>query len=593
MPPGASKRVSRLALAWVVAGALFAVTGLIIGAVSQHEEFLETVGSGISVGQQAAAGNWVLVTGAIVALGSAVALVSLSRQPALRRVVPGLGVVLSVYALAALVQSAFVNVDALIDYRVARMSISPIVHDDSASPSVALGVMALFAAALLLLAACLDRLLLASPMASGRDWRGWWRNRPRGLGRLPGLLNWRSWPRPRARPLPGPPIGLSPEEALRRQAGATAIAMPFLVVAGLGSIRVLQHTGEEDPGAGLALILMPLAVLACMALLFLALAKAWHLASFVRNGRLADVAEEAWTGLGRAEVAAVGLLGAVALASTLLPTTFIDDLALGRTLVISVRAHGQGLVFVIVALIPGLLVHPHAVRCFNEYRGHSQTMELSGRHAVMIGLIATTSAGLLLGALTTFLTDGALWPWLATLFPATILAYVLGGKRHSVLLLLLLAWLLWAAGNSVSALFDGQGPVAGLDFATEPSILSLWRLMGAVALALAVARTAGAINRNRHPRTTIPITAGAALGAAAVCLLELPLSAWVVKAENVEYLGIGSVVASQAGVIATVMHAMALGFGALVAYCLARLHRPEWFVRLPPDPVGAPGPQPA
>ncbi len=388
--------------------------------------------------------------------------------------------------------------------------------------------------------------------------------------------------------LPGPPRGLTPEAALRRHAGATAIALPFLVIAGLGSIRVLLRTPASDPGAGLALVLMPLAVLACMALLFLALAKAWHLASFIRNGRLADVAEEAWTGLGRAEMAAVGLLAAVAVASTLLPITFIDDLALGRTLVISIRAHGQGLAFVLVALIPGLAAHPHVVRCFNEYRGHSRTMELSGRHAVMIGLFAATGVALLLGALTTFLLEGALWPWLATLIPAAVLAYAVAGRRQTVVLLLLLAWPLWAAGNSVKAVFDGQGLVAGLDFATEPSILSLWRLMGAIVVAAAVARTVSAFNRMEHPRTAIPMTAGAALAAAAIGLLELPLSAWVVTSPSVEYLGIGSVVASQTTGIRWAMHMAALGFGFLLAYCLARLHRPEWFRKPPVAPVGAP-----
>ncbi|MGB0653317.1 MAG: hypothetical protein ACPGQL_08975 [Thermoplasmatota archaeon] len=528
------------ALIWTFLGAALAVLGLALGAGSQDESFLhpDTRFEDIE-----AASNLVPLTAFLVGLGFAVAATSLSRRPVRERLLPFVGLLASVHLLAALVQTAFVNVDAVVERGFARLSVNPLVHNAEATPSVLLPLMVVFAGALLVAASSLRRLF--------------------------------------AGPTDAAP---TPADGLRQQVATTALAAPFLLVATLGTIRLLTGPAGSDPDAALLLALGPLAVLACLGLLVVAVLKTWHLAQAVRNGRLIPVTREAWTGLGRVEGAAAGLLGVVAAASTLLPIALPNDLLLGRTFLISIRGHGQLLLLALVPLVPVWRLHARVLAGL-EQQDAPATLAIGGLPPQVAGLIAALSVALVTAALSTFLVGSALLPWILVLAPCTLLALLQRQTAPAAILALLLALTLWGLGNSVVATFDADEGSLAHD--TPPGLLALARLAALVPAAWAVALFLRAVAAHPPQRRAIPLTVLGSLCAAAIALVELPLSAWVITNEVREFVGAGSLIASQDRAVAVTLHAASHVAALVVALCTAALHRPEWFKR-PPTPEVAP-----
>jgi hypothetical protein len=139
-----------------------------------------------------------------------------------------------------------------------------------------------------------------------------------------------------------------------------------------------------------------------------------------------------------------------------------------------------------------------------------------------------------------------------------------------------LAW--WALGNTLAASFDAaQGSTLARSVSAE--LLTLARLAALVLVAWAALLVGRALAPRERPSLTIPLAAALALGAAGIALLELPLEIWVVNRFAGVSVAQGSLLAAQDGSVQMVMHLLTflVACGALLA--VARLVRPEWFLR--------------
>ena len=535
----------RVRLAVVALCGGFAVLGLALGAESQEEVFLEPDPEE----QQAAladgtSGNLVILTAALAALGGAAAVVVLSRPGVRRRLGYGLAFFASLYLAVVLAQSAWPNYDANLDMRYADLSTGLATPNIAGVPSVLLPAMALTLAAVAGSVALLRRLLGS---LAGED-------SPRGL--------------------------------LQAQVAAVLLATPFLAIAAWGNLRLLLVLPADQPGLGPYLVVLPLLALACLAVIVIGLAKAWRLGSYVKNGRLAGAVQESWQALGRAELVAAGAIGLLAALCSALAAADLPELSLGRTFGVSLRAHGQFLLLLAIPLAPALLLQRRVQRALEAAPLHQANLE-SGTEPLAQLAVAAAAASALLAAVATWFVDAAMWAWLLAFLPVAVVAAARLGGASSAPHLFLTGFILWAIGNTVVASYNGN--TAGvLQFRDPPGLLALWRTIGAAVAGLAAARLALRLARREPGSVGLPHAIGAGACLAAVALMEMPLTAWLITRGDGEAIAVGSVVAAQEPVVRILLHSLAGLLGVAAALLVARLHRPDWFRAPPPPPLPAP-----
>lgn len=533
----------RLAIVALCGG--LAVLGLALGAESQEEVFLEPD----QAAQEAAladgtSGNLVVLTATLAAIGGSAAAFLLSRERLGRRLRLGAALFGTLYLAIFLAQSAWPNYDANLDERYANLATGLAAPNIAGAPSVLVPIMALALAAIAGSIALLRRLL-----GSVADM-----DTPRGL--------------------------------LVAQVAAVLLATPFLAVAAWGNLRLLLALPADEPGLGPYLVVLPLLAVACFALIALGLAKAWRLGSYVQNGRLAGAVQESWQALGRAELAAAGAIGLLAVLASALSAADLPELALGRTFSVTLRAHSQFLLLLAIPVAPTYLLHGRVQRALEAAPLHLANLESATEPLARAAVVAVVASTLLAAAATWFL-DGALWAWLVALLPVAALATLRLGSAASAPHAFLLGFVLWAIGNTVVAFYNGN--TAGvLQFRDAPGTLALWRTLGAAVAGVAASRLALRLARREPGSRGVPLAIGAGACLAAVALMEMPLTAWLITRGDGEAVAVGSVLASQEPAVRIILHSLAGLLGVGAALLVARLHRPDWFRAPPPPPLPAP-----
>jgi hypothetical protein len=525
-------------------GALLAL-GLGLGSESQEEVFLEPdLEARDAANASGASGNLIVLTAFLTALAVAIAGATLSRRPPLRRLALALLLFGGAYLAVVVAQSAWPNYDAQLEARYARLANSLLASNADAVPSLVVPVLALALGAVLAVGAAARRLAGESAALA------------------------------------------SPERALQRQVAASLLAAPFLAVAALGSLRLLLGLPDDQPGLGPYLVVLPLAAIACLGLLVLALVKAWRLGSLVRNGRLAGAVQESWQALGRAEAAVAGVLAALALLAGLFEAAEVPGLDLGRVFAVTLRGHMQLLLLLAVPLAPLVWAHRSIAGFLATAPAHRATLETATDPLAAIA-VAAAGASLGLAAITTWLADQALWTWLVALLPVAAVAVARCGPVRSAPHLLLLAYVLWAIGNTVVATYDGRQDGAVLVFRDAPGLLALWRTLGAAVAAVALARLALAAAPGEARSIEVPLAIGVGACLAAVALIEMPLSAWLLNRGEGEAIAVGSVMASLDLPVRVLLHSLSGLLAVGAALMAARLRRPDWFRPPPPPPLKA------
>lgn len=586
-------------VAFLLAAALV-VAGVALGAATQKEEFLEPVKTGDPSGQAGnAAGNLVLLTAVVVAVGATAGALLLARRAApdgglrlartrrswrervrpVRSVAdpeswrragrrlagPGawrrhglpvacvLGLLLGMYVLVVLMQTQFILNHALVGSRQAVLSVNPILHNAEANGLVLLPAFALVAAALSAVGAAAPRVLGAR----------------RRLGSAAALH--------------------------RRQVAAAALAAPMLAVACAGSVRMLVDLPPDAELAGY-LVVLPLAAVASLGLLAVAGVKAWYSGAAAGNSHMAPVAAEAWRGANRAELALLGAFGVLAIFGSFLPERQLPSLILSLGTGATSRAMVQMLPLLALPLLPSLALHRCGQRLLDQAEPAHRLHEGGTPPSGVLALVALGAA--LAGALVTVWSlpglGGALWVWLLAGLPMLLLLPY-ADRFHGAGPLLLLAATLWGIGNTVTAVYDGRA-TEELIHGTSPGILALWRLAAAVLLGLAGVRMAQVAAGPVRASVLWPLSVAVGFAFATILLLELPVTVWVQGSAEVDAVGVGSLVASQTGVVRFIMHSVSFAAAVLGALALARLRRPDWFRRRrgpSQEPAGEPAPSPA
>lgn len=540
--------VVRLVALGALAG--LALLGLALGAESQKEFVLESdLAAQGKLASSGAAGNLILLTGLLVAIGATGCLLLLSRLRVRDRLRPAVAFAVATYGGVLLGQTMWPYYVALAEDRYANLATSLIAANLPAVPSLLVAPMALMLAAILVAGAAAARLLSKV----------------------------------------GAPDAVSPERLLRAQGSAALLAVPFLALTAWGNVRLLLALPDDAPGLGPYFVVLPVVALGCLALIGIALAKTWHLGSYVRNARLAGAVQDTWHTLGRVETAVLAVLGALAFAGTFLQAADLPQLHSGLVLGVTLRGHTQMLVFLAAPMAPLLALHRVVGRVLEGPPRHPATLD-DGTHPVARAVVAggLASAGLA-GVATLAALAGpgpdppALWAWLLALLPAAAVAAVMAGPRLSAPLVLLGAFTLWAIGNTVQATYDAREGSNVLAFVTPPGLLALWRTLGALAAATALTRLARGLGDGRFAR--LPLAAGAGLATSAVALLEMPLTAWLINRPGVDAIAVGSVVASLDPPVRAILHTVAAVLAVAAATLVALLHRPDWFTRPPRRPV--------
>ncbi len=523
--------------AWLVAAfAVVALAGLAIAAEAQLETFLKpkdvTAGFGESSAVQ---GNLVALTGLMVAGAITMIGAIMARVPGRQRVLPLVTMFLSTYLLVLLIQTAMFNYQANDVARDALFAVSPFLFNGDAAPSVYIGPIAIILGAAMGIAASASRLL----------------GRSRRLE--------------------------TPRDALRAAMGAYIIAVPFLAILIWGNLQVLFALPETDPGTLAYSFALPLLGLAGLALLVIGPIKIWQVALTVRNGRNGLAAHDAWIALRRAEWAALAVLAAVPLAATALEPLPLDILEAGTVFGLTARSHAQACMLVIIAALPMLPLQTPVLRILRA------DATLQGRHEAPSLVLAWTftsavAAGVALAGLGTWLVEGVLWAWVYASLPIAIFALVALRPGDGLMPAMMAAVVLWAIGNTVTGFFQLASNSA-IQYHTSPGLLALWRAASVLLIAWAVARAAREHIDGLGRAFAWPLTAGLGAAVALIVFLELPFSAWVIFDSGAEYVGIGTVVASQDPPVRGVIHFLTGLSAFLAGLAVARLHRPEWFAR--------------
>lgn len=535
----------------VAAGAAVALAGLALGAQLQEEGFLAPdTQSQTEINQSLATGAPVLLTGALVGAGVALAASGLAVPLAARRMPRsqaglergGLLAVLflGTYVLVNLAQTAFPTVVLLAaaGTRGGSFANNLIASNSPALPSALLPVFGLLAATLLVLLWALRRLIAPSDPAP-----------------------WDDAPQP------------DPEALLHRQTGMLLLVTPFLGLATWGAFRLVAGT-PAGPSGDPYRIAFPLVALVLMGFLATGTLKAWQLVRFLRDPRTAPLCEEAWAAAGRVEAWLVGGLAALALVASFFRPLEQPLLQTGQTFGSDLRRHLQFLGLALVPLAPAWSLHREGVRLFTgpPVRGAAPTSLWLATQATALGL------SLLLAGIATLLLEGPVWGWMLATAPAAIAAQRLRAPRANAALLLLAAWATWCLGNSLSAHYDPTD-AALIQFNGSPGVLALWRLLGAALAGLAVARLARSAAHRQGAKVAWPLAACTGLCVIAIALLELPLSVWTESSSHGQLVAVGTALASQDAAVQGVMHAIALAAALAAAIMVSRLLRPEWFGR--------------
>lgn len=540
--------VVRLVALGLLAG--LALLGLALGAESQKEFVLESdLEAQGELASSGAAGNLILLTGLLVAIGASGCLLLLSRLPMRQRLLPAGAFALATYGGVLLGQTMWPFYVAVAEDRFAQLATSLLAANLPAVPSLLVAPMALLLAALLAAGAAASRLLAKGHLAATA----------------------------------------TPERLLRAQGSAALLAIPFLALTAWGNVRLLLALPDDAPGLGPYFVVLPVVALACLALIGLALAKTWQFGSYVRNARLAVAVQDSWQTLGRVEGALLAVLGALAFAGTFLQAADLEQLHSGLVLGVTLRGHTQMLVFLAAPMAPLVALHRVVGRMLEQTPVHPATLDDGTHPAARLTLLAGLASTGLAGFVTLLALAGsppdppALWAWLFALLPAASVAAFMAGPRLSAPVVLLGAFTLWAIGNTVQATYDAREGSTVLAFVTPPGLLALWRTLGALVAATALARLARGLGDGRL--ASLPLAAGAGFATAAVALLEMPLTAWLINRPGVDAIAVGSIVASLDPPVRAIVHTVATALAIAAATLVALLHRPEWFARPPRGPV--------
>lgn len=514
----------RVGIPLVLVAAALVVWGLGAGAESQHETFL-----GQNEGEQLeAAGSLVVVTTFLCGAGIGLAAFALGRAPLRQRIPGALQAGVAAWLLTAWLQNDFPNWDAIEALEIATLSQTTLLREGGGSPSVLLAVLAFGYAGCMTV---LDGLRRCIAPAQRPD--------------LPALA--------------------------REHRAAVAAAIPFLAIAAFGSIRVVLSLPDTEPRIALAFVLLPVAAMAAASAAVLLILRVMHVSALAQDPRLVPFTREAWRNLRTGDAVVLGALGLCAVLSTALTTTDTDATAVGRTLVLTLRSHGQGLVFVMVPLVHVLLLHRRIAHRLDALEPDADPWVLPNAWGFTGAAIASTllaGVGTLLGA--------SLLPWILAFLPLAVYAGVRLPAMASVPVMFLAAWTLWARGNTVIADYNAANfPV--LDFATHPGVLALWRIAG-VSVAVWMIHRLAQGGASRSPRVqALALVAG--VGIALVALLEVPLSAWHESRLGVSKLAVGSLLSSQSDTVIFGMHALSVLAAVAAALAWSRLLRPDWFAK--------------
>ncbi len=506
------------------------VAGIALGAITQHEQIqrsdIEGQGASASAG-----GSLIVVTGILVGLGVFAGSAALSRQEAPGSLLSALGLGVAAWLLIVLFQTDFPNYSSVSNLKEAQLAQNHITLEGFASPSALTPVLTL--------------------VAGGLAAAGW------GAYRLVSS---------------GPGRRDAFTLAARHQA-AVAFAVPFLVITGIGHIRVLLDVPSSSSSAGLAVVLLPLAALASVGLIIVLLLRQHALRYWAEDPRMRAVAaDNTWT-LDRIQWALLGTLAVAAVASTVLEKRDMDVLAVGRTFILTLRSHGQATAFLVLPLLPALLVQRRIRTQLAIDDDH-----VPGRLRGTTSLMVTTVFSAILATVALAATDMALLPWIAASVPMALWAVRGSGPLTGAAIMAFTGWLLWARGDSVEAVYDGQ-EFPPLSYVTPPGLLALWRIAAVLLWGWAIVRMSNHAGRDEPSAIRVPLAIVVAVGTGLTLLLEVPLAVWVEAGGAQDTVAVGSVIASQTAAVAATMHVLAtlslLGAGA----ALARLMRPEWFRR--------------
>ncbi len=516
--------------------AVVALTGIALAAEAQLETFLKPEEVTLGFDERAAVqGNLVALTGLLVAAALTAAAGIMARAPVRQRILPLATIFVSAYLLVLLLQTAMFNYQAIDVARQAVFGVSPVLFNGDAVPSVYIGPLAL------ILAASMGILVSA------------------------------------ARLLGAPSAPMLPAQALRGHMAALALSVPFLAVLVWGSLQVMLALPEDDPQALPYMLALPLSALAGLALLVMGGIKVWQLGHVVRDGPRGLAAHDAWIAIRRAEWAAMGVLAAVALGAGALAPLPNEALEAGRVFGLTARSHSQASLLILITLLPAFAMQTPVLRLLRA------DDVLEGRHqerslGLVITYLAMVALGLAGAGLASWFVAGVLWAWVFALLPVTIFGLVALRPADGLMPAMLAACLLWAIGNTVTGSFQLVSD-SGVDYDTAPGLLALWRASAVLLVAWAVARAARDRIGSMGRALAWPVTAGIGAAVALIVFLELPFSAWIVYEHGAEYVGIGTVVASQDAPVRAVIHGLTGLAAFLAGLGVARLHRPEWFVR--------------
>lgn len=516
----------RAGIPLLLAAAALMVLGIAWGAATQHETFLGQQESE----QLEAAGSLVILSSFLCGIAVLVAFMALGDASPWRRMGGSLQAGLAAWILVALVQSDFPNYNVLEATQTATIGQNTLLVDAGGSPSVFIPVLAL---GLVCLWAIMDGFRRAHA------------------------------------PVPNP---RSLAQTVRAHAAAVALAVPFLVIVVVGAVQVMLSIPGTTPRVGLAFALLPLASAAALGLAIVLVVRVWHGAGVLQDPRIAPFTREVWRALSRVEIALASVLAATAVLSTALPVLETDATAAGRTLVLTLRSHGQGLLFALLPLVPLVALNRRLMAGLDNV----EPDEAAKSHAIALTIAASASLGLVvLGALTQW----ALLPWILALLPMAILGGLRFVPHRALPIMFLAAWVFWARGNTIVADYNGMA-YPTLDFATHPGLLALWRLAGAALAAWALHRVARVWGARERVALAVPLALAVAIGAVLLGILEAPLWAWDESRVPVNKLAVGSLLRSQTVAVQWVAHVLSLVGAVGAALAIGRLRRPDWFVRL-------------
>lgn len=539
---GAVSASPRLLLFLAAVGVL--ILGVALGSNSQEERFLGALEDEDFGSQPSATGNLIPFTAFLAALGAAGALYVLGRGPRRPRLLHASEFLAGAWLLLALLQTALMNYDALVEQRFARMSISTFLVDATGNAAVLVPVFAILVAALLLMGHAATRILDGSgPVLEAPPGRPAWRTH----------VAW-AW-----------------------------LASPFLLVVAFSALRLLFDIPLDSPSYGLALVILPLVAVAALTEFTVLQLRTWRLAEHRDDPRMVPVVREAWRGLRNVETVALALLAVSAVAGSLLPREVVEATALGRVLILSLRSHVQATVFAFVALVPAWL-HARRVQAWLESAPTPAPLPRRDRDVGVA--LATASLAFVLTGLAAFLSDNALLPWVAASVPLAVHGGFLRARVPAALVQLVAAAALWGRGNTLEAIHD-PGALTLLDFATHPSVQALWRIAALIMLAWTASRLALAAARGVRGSVAYPLALSVGFSVAIVAWLQLSFNAWIVPGRGVDAVAIGSLIRSLPTGVRTFLYVLSTALAVGGAAAFARLVRPDWF-RRPGRPVADP-----